>query len=375
MSIQIVPVSSRQHWKHFLQLPNVLHQHDPNWVPPLQISVKNILNHKNPFFKRAKVQYWLAYQHEKPVARIAGIINEVHNEFHEEKVAFWGYFESIDNTQVAAQLFVALSHWVSGYGITTLRGPVNLSTNYECGMQISAFDTKPFVMTQQNPAYYPHLIESLGFVKVKDLEAWKMDHKTAKLDPRLLERTKKFAQMNAITIRTIRLDQFDQEISAIYHCYNDAWERNWGFVPMPKDEFLFLAKEMKSILMPEFCFIIEVAGEVAGFSIWLPDINQIVIKIRDGKLFPTGLFKLFWYSKVRKVINQGRIIALGVRKKFRHLNLGSLLYNKYFETLPAAGYPISECSWVLEDNEAMRTALQFMNGEVYKHYRLYEKAI
>lgn len=375
MSLHVLPVSSKRHWDNFLRLPNLLHQNDPNWVPPLQISVKNVLNKKNPFFKHAKIQIWIAYHDQHPVGRIVAVINDVHNDFHNEKVAFWGFFESINDHEVVGQLFAAVTHWAQEYGVNVLRGPVNLSTNYECGLQISAFDTRPFVMMPQNPAYYPKLIELQGFVKAKDLEAWKIEQKTAKFHPKLLAKANKFSEMHSIIIRPIHLDQFDHEIEKIYEVYNDAWEKNWGFVPMKQDEFYFLAKAMKAILFPHSCYVVEVAGEMAGFGIWLPDINQVLIKIRNGKLLPTGAFKLFWYTKVKKLMNQGRILTLGIRKKFRHLNLGSLLYTKYLEVLPEAGYPVSECSWILEDNQSMRSALRLMNAEVYKIYRIYEKKI
>lgn len=375
MSLQILPVVSKSDWRHFFRVPFLLHQHDANWVPPLEISVKSTLSKKNPFFKRAKLQLWVAYRNGKPIGRIAGIINDAHNQFHNENIAFWGYFEAENDCKVSKALFAAVEEWGIAQGIKTFRGPVNPSTNYECGMQISAFDTQPYIMMPQNPAYYPQLVEAEGYIKAKDLDAWLLDNKKEGFHPRLLSKAENFSKMHDITIRPVDLKRFDQEIENIFVTYNDAWEKNWGFIPMDKDEFIFLAKEMKAILTPESVFIVEVAGEVAAFGIWLPDINQILKRIPNGKLFPTGIFKLLWYTKVKKIINRGRIVTLGIRKKFSHLKLGSLLYTKYSQMLPAAGYPTAECSWILEDNRSMRTALRLMNADQYKTYRIYEKTL
>ncbi len=375
MSLQILPVISKQDWRNFLNVPPLLHKHDPNWIAPLQISVKTTLSPKNPFFKRAKMQLWVAYRDNKPVGRIAGIINDAHNQFHNENIAFWGYFESENEQQTADALFKTVEEWAAAQGIQTFRGPVNPSTNYECGLQISAFDTQPYIMMTQNPEYYPALVESQGYVKAKDLDAWRIDSLKTTFHPRVIAKAKAFAAMHDITIRPVNIKRFEQEVEHIFATYNDAWEKNWGFIPMEKEEFLFLAKEMKPILTPQSCFIVEVAGEVAAFGIWLPDINQVLHKIRDGKLFPTGIFKLLWYTKVKKLINRGRVPTLGVRKKFRHLKLGSLLYTKFLEEVPTAGYHHNECSWILEDNKSMRTALRLMNAELYKTYRIYEKTL
>ncbi|HVV68867.1 MAG TPA: N-acetyltransferase [Gammaproteobacteria bacterium] len=375
MPLQILPVITKQDWQTFLNVPHLLHQHDPNWVPPLQISVKTTLSQKNPFFKRAKMQLWVAYRDNQPVGRIAGIINDAHNEFHNENIAFWGFFEAEHDQHVAEALFKAVEQWAQPQGIRIFRGPVNPSTNYECGLQISAFDTMPYIMMPQNPAYYPQLVEAQGYVKAKDLDAWRIDGGNAAFHPRLMAKAKSFVEQHNITLRPVNLKRFEQEAEHIFATYNDAWEKNWGFVPMEKEEFLFLAKEMKPILTKESCFIVEVAGEVAAFGIWLPDINQVLHKIRDGKLFPTGIFKLLWYTKVKKLMNRGRVPTLGIRKKFRHLNLGSLLYAKFLEVVPPAGYRWNECSWILEDNKSMRTALRLMNAELYKTYRIYEKTL
>lgn len=372
---QVRPVSTKNESDDFFLLPWDLHSKDPNWVPPLRIAVKDLLDtKKNPFFKHATMQLWVAYRDGKRVGRIAGVVDQNHNTFHEEKTAFWGFFETENDIETAKALFGVVEAWSKQKGMAMLRGPMNPSTNHECGMQISAFDTKPFIMMTQNPAYYPELVEKAGFSKAKDLYAWLVDN-SAPFDPKLVRRAAQLEQAEHVKYRHVDMKNFDAEIERLLEVYNDAWEKNWGFVPMTDEEFRHMAKDMKQIVVPEMLLIIEVKGETAGFALWLPDVNQVFAKIPDGKLFPTGLLKILWHTKVRKTMNRGRILTLGLKKKYQRMGLAPLMYMRYFQIAPKLGYPIAECSWVLEDNKPMNAGLKYMNGKHYKTYRIYDKPL
>jgi len=376
MTLEIRPVSNSKEKKDFINLPWSLHAHDANWVPPLKIAVKDLLNtKKHPFYKQAKLQLWNAYRNNKCVGRIAGIINHAHNQFHNDKTGFWGFFECENNVETSRALFQTVEQWIKEHNMDLLRGPMNPSTNYECGLQISAFDTRPFIMMTQNPPYYADLVEQANFSKAKDLHAWIIDQREVDFDRRLLAKAEAAAQEERITFRHINMKRYNEEVANIFAIYNDAWEKNWGFIPMSDDEFRLFAKEMKAIIIPELILIVEVDGEMAGFGALLPDVNQVLAKIRNGRLLPTGLFKLLWHAKVKKSINQGRIPILGVSKKYQSLQLGPLLYMKYLEIGPKHGFPVSECSWILEDNKSMNFGLKLMGAKKYKAYRIYDKEL
>ncbi len=378
-ALKLKPVESKSDWDQFIGFPWRIYEGNPYWVPPLRMAVRDMLDvKKNPFFKHAVMRPMLAYRGDEIVGRIVGIIDESHNKFHEEKAGFFGFFECIDDQAVANLMLDDVAAWTKSKGMSTLRGPMNPNTNYECAMLVEGFDDPPNIMMTYNPPYYPKLVENWGLTKSKDLFAYDVDSKRSKFSERLLAQAEKLKQRGRVTFRPVSMAKFDQEVDAILEIYNDAWEKNWGFVPMEPEEFRHMAKDMKLIVDPNLLLIAEVAGEIAGFALTLPDINQAQIKIKDGKLFPFGLFKLLWFAKgpgKKKTINRCRILTLGFKQKFREFGIGPLLYTEYLKRGPDNGYPVGEASWILEDNKPMNKALVYMGAFKTKTYRIYDKAL
>lgn len=375
MTVEVVNCVNPTHFKDFLQVPFQLHQHDENWVPPLRMTIKRILSKKNPFFAQADVSLWIAYQDKKPVGRIAGIINQAHNQFYGENTAFWGFFEAQDNDEIASALFNTLEKWAGNKGMVNLRGPMNPSINYECGMQISAFETQPFIMMPQNPEFYPKLVEQQGHTKLIDLQAWMVSMQDAHMDTKKIQIVNSLQKKYGITIRRFNMKQFDQDLEIVASIYNDAWQDNWGYLPLNQQEFKYLAADLKSLIMPNYVYIAEMNGEPCGFSVALPDLNQVLKTVRNGRLSPLNFIKLLWHIKVKKSINQGRIALLGVLKKFQHLPVGAMLYYEYLEQTKDSICLRGELSWILENNLPMQAGLKLINAYHYKSYRIYEKNI
>lgn len=375
MALEIRPVQSKKDMDAFIQVAWDINGNDSNWVPPLRIAVSDTLNpKKNPFFKHAEAVQWVAKRDGNRVGRICAVIDHTHNTFHDEKTGFWGFFESENNQETANALFEIASAWLKSKGMKTMRGPMNPSTNHECGLQISAFETQPYIMMTQNPSYYPTLVDKAGLTKAKDLFAWEVSNE-CQFDQKILARAEALEKSGDIKWRHVNMKDYDAEVERILEVYNDAWEKNWGFVPMTDEEFRHMAKDMKAIVVPELLYIVEVRGEIAGFGLCLPDVNQVIAKNRSGKLFPTGLISLLWNLKVKKSYNRGRVLTLGVKKKFQTLGLAPLMYAKYIKDGPKYGVPKAECSWILEDNVPMNKGLQYMNAKMYKTYRIYDKAL
>ncbi len=376
---ELKPVVAKSDWAAFIDLPWMIYAGDQHWVPPLKIAVRDILDvNKNPFFKHAQMYPLLAYKDGQCVGRVIGVVDELHNQFHDEKTAFFGFFEAIDDQKLVDLMMDAVAQWARSKGMTVLRGPMNPSANHECGLLVEGFNDSPNVMMTYNPAYYATRLEQWGLVKAKDLFAYDIDGRKVKFSDKLVAQSERLKQQGSVTFRPVKLSEFEKEMNTILSIYNDAWEKNWGFVPMQPDEFRHLAKDLRLIMDPELCLIAEVKGNPVAFALTLPDINQAMIKVKDGKLFPTGIFKLLWNLKGpgrKKSINRCRIVTLGIKKAYREYGIGPLLYTEYLKRAPALGYPVGEASWILEDNKPMNRALQHMCGERTKVYRIYDRSL
>ena len=377
---QFHPAGDKAELKRFVSLPFALHAQDPVWVPPLRLQVRDDLDtKKNPFYKHAEIALWNVYQDGKHVGRIAAVHDERHNEFHGDNLGFFGFFECIDDPSVAQRLFDAAESWVKKRGLSAIRGPANPSFNHPCGLQVSAFEREPYVMMPQNPPYYAGLLERLGYLKVKDLLAYEMQSELGGggFPERMVKLADRVNRRNKIVYRPINMKRFKQDIQAIKDIYNSAWEKNWGFVPMDDAEFDHMAKSMKDVIWPEFCLIAEIEGEPIAFSVTLPDINQVLKTIPNGKLLPFGIFKLLLGIRpVKGKVTQARVITLGVKEKYRPTGVASLLFYETYRRSPALGVLRGEMSWILEDNVAMRGAAEMMGGgPAYKTYRVFEKSL
>ncbi len=372
MSIEIVPVSGKKELKKFILFPWQIYRDDPVWVPPLIMDMKKLLDRKkNPFFLHAEAEYFLAYKDGRLAGRIAAIVNEMHNQYHNEKTGFFGFFESIEDEEVAQKLLSTAEAWVKERGQEQIRGPMNFSTNDTCGLLIEGFDTPPFILMPHNPPYYQKLIEAAGYAKVMDLLAYRFYGEQG-----MNERIQKIADLSrkreGVTIRPLNMKKFWDELEVVKKIYNDAWSRNWGFVPLTDEEIEHLAKDLKPVIDPELVLFAMIDGEEVAFSLALPDYNQALAKI-NGRLFPFGLLKLLYYSRK---INAARVFTLGVMQKYqKKRGIGPLLYVETYNRGMAKGYTWGEFSWILETNKLMNAPLQLMGAEVYKRYRIFEKKL
>lgn len=370
MSITIKPVESKRDRSEFIKLPYKLHKQYSAWVPPLISEVKDVLNtRKNPFYEHASIKLFLARRNGKVVGRIAAIIDRNYIEACGEQVGLYGFFECIEDQEVADALFEHAAQHFKDNGMKKMLGPSNPSMNDELGVLVNAFDLSPAIKMPWNPSYYPILFERAGFVKAMDLFAWTLDVKDVsdrlkRLGLMILKRTK-------VTFRNPDMKNFDREIKLLREIYNSAWSENWGFVPWTEAEFEHAARSLKKVIDPDIVLVAEVDGKPVGFSMALPDIN-IALKHINGRLFPFGLLKLLWYSRK---INRLRVPILGVIKEYRGRGIDTALYYKSFHISTGKGYSGGEMSWILENNTLMNRAVEMMGADKYKTYRLYERSL
>ncbi|MBF0359694.1 MAG: N-acetyltransferase [Oligoflexia bacterium] len=378
MKLNIVEVNNNSLENTFIDFQWKIYQNDPLWVPPLKLSVKDMLSKKHPFYKTAKIKMWLAYNSNSDdnsvVGRIAAITNQSYNSFQNEQAGFVGFFESIDNVDVALELFGVAENYLKLNGAKIIRGPMNPSTNYECGILVEGENDPPQLMMTYNPPYYKKLFESVGYSKAMDLYAYKLP--TDVIFSQRLERiVARATKSDQIRCRNLSKKDWHNEITKILDIYNKSWEKNWGFVPYSEEEFRYIAKSLKSICREDLTFMVEVNGDPAGVLVALPDFNQVFKSVKNGKLFPFGLFKILLNEKN---INRVRVPIMGVKSEYRKLGLAPMMYLELYRSFQRLGgkYKEVEMSWILETNKDMNKAIHIMGAPTpYKTYRIYQKSL
>ena len=376
-TVSVRRATSRADVRAFINLPYELYADDAyaNWVPPLRVAVSDALDdRRNPFYRNAARELFLAYQGDRLVGRIAAIENRAHNEFHKDRTGFFGFLDCINDRAVAAALLDAAAEWLTARGLEVMWGPMNPSTNHECGLLVDGFEHRPTFMTTWNPPYYLDLCEAAGLVKCKDLLAVWFSVKDADFTPpevvtKLAERALKGGRM---TFRDVDVAHWDRDVAICWEIYNEAWEKNWGFVPMTRDEFLHAAKDLKMLMRPELSFIAYVGDTPAGFMLAVPDYNEALRFNRSGRLFPLGLARMLLFKRRMKT---ARIFALGTRTAFRARSILPLFTFEIMRRGQAIGGEGAEASWMLEDNHLIMKPMYAMGATDRMRWRIYERKL
>ncbi len=371
--LTVKEVSNRKEWRHFLIFPWQVYQKYPYWIPPLLSEVSFCLDEKkNPFYQHAQRKLFLAYDNQKEVVgRIVGIIDENNNQYHHEKVGFFGFFECLPRFEIAQALLDAVKEWLRSSGMNVMRGPVNPSMNETCAFLVSGFNDSPYFMMTYNPPYYPSFVEKYGLKKKKDLYAYEIGLPLS-LMPKLTALAKKLGKRYPhIKVRPINVKHWKEELGKIQEVYNSAWAENWGFVPMTKAEINTMAKRLRPLLVPELILLAEVGNEPVGFAMFFPDYHQILHHFK-GSFRPWGWLKILW---LRRYINRVRAITMGIKKEYRNSGIFPLF--SYYEgrALEKTPYRRLEFSWILEDNLSATRVIELTGAKVSKTYRIYEQPI
>lgn len=369
-NIEIKVLDPKKDVVKFLKFAWKIYEGDQNWVPPLMMDKKKLLNKKkNPFFNTAQMEMFMAFKDGEPVGRIAAIKNDTHNEVHNENIGFFGFFESINDQEVANALLDTAKEWLKDKGLDAMRGPANPSSNDEFGMLLEGFDDPPRLMMTYNPKYYLDLMDNYGLEKIKDLYAYRIDNKELLKSEKLIRVAEIARKRSKVEIKQINLKKFKSELEKVKYVYNKAWAPNWGFIPMTDEEIDNLAKELKPLVEESLVLFAEVEGKTIAFALVMLDYNELIIDF-NGKLFPFNVIKLFTQ---RKKITWARVLTLGIIPEYQKRGIDALLYYEITKRAEKIGIMKGEASWILEDNEMMkRGAEQVMNGEIYKKYRVYQ---
>jgi hypothetical protein len=375
-SVEIRPVRTRRELKRFVKVPFHLHRDRPQWVPPLIFDRMQFLNRtKNPYFEHAEAEYFLAERDGEPVGRVTAQVDERWDEYRGGSDGMFGFFESIDDREVAAALLGAAEDWLGARGRNRLLGPMDFTTNDEIGVLIEGYEIRPMILQNWHPRFYRGLFEGNGYAKAMDLLMWHLElGELAEGDqfaPEIHAAAAKALREEGISIRNIDKGNLHEEMRRFTEVYNEAWADNWGFVPPTDAEVGFHAKILKQVIDEDWAFVAERDGDTVGVALSLPDINQVLAGM-GGRLLPFGWLK---FLRGRPKIDRIRVLALGVKNDFRHSGVAAGLYLKHLENASPDGVPAGETGWILETNGPMNRAMEGMGGRIVKRYRVYEKSL
>jgi GNAT superfamily N-acetyltransferase len=375
VAVEIRPVQGRRELRTFIKLPFRLHRGTP-WVPPLISERRRFLDRsKNPYFEHAEAEFFLAWRDGDAVGRVTAQIDRRWDQFQGGSDAQFGFIEGEDDPEAFEALLGAAERWARERGRDRIVGPMDFTTNDECGLLIEGHELHPMILEPWHPPYYRERIEALGYAKTIDLLMWDLEVGGLKQGERFADAIHEVADKveseHGITVRNMNKRDLEAEITRFMEVYNAAWEKNWGFVPITDEEVAFQAKSLKQILDERWAFIAERDGEILGAALTLPDVNQVLQRM-NGRLLPLGWLR---FALGKPKIDRVRVFALGVKPKYQHTGIAARFYVRHLETATEVGLRGGEQGWILESNEPMNRAMEGMGGTVVKRYRLYEKAL
>ena len=372
--IRVAPVSNRRQLNAFIRLPWRLYAQDPLWVPPLKLERRLHFSSLNPYFAHSRWQGWIAWQGDRPVGRISAQVDELHRRHYGVRSGHFGFLECENNPDVMRALVAESESWLAQYQTEVITGPFNFSVNQECGLLVDGFDTPPMIMMPHNHRWYAELLEQQGYAAAKDLYAYwiRPDFAIPRVMQTLVDRFGK-----SVRLRGLNRKKFKQEMETLRDIFNDAWSDNWGFVPFTREEFAELGTSLRLFVPDDFIRIAEHQGKAVAFIVILPNLNEVLHDL-DGNLFPSGVFKIIQALRKRR-IRTARIPLMGVRKELQNTPLGValalLVIHNLRQPVIDRGIEGVELSWILEDNQGMRSILERAGSRLYKTYRIYRKQL
>jgi hypothetical protein len=370
--VNVKNVINKSELNQFIKFPWKIYDGDKYWVPPLFMEQKTLLNkQKNPFFKDAQAEYFLAYRNGEVVGRIAAIKNNIHLKCHNDSSGQFGFFECINDQVVANALFDKAKSWMKEKNLLYMKGPANPSSNDIYGMLIEGFDDSPRLLMPYNPKYYIQLCENYGMKKAKDMFAWKIVNDKILASEKLSRGQELVRKRYNLKISQLDMKNFQKGLEKFKYVYNKAWAPNWGFVPMTEEQIDAMAKDMKPLAEPSLVLFGEIDDKLVGAALVMLDYN-FIFKNMNGRLFPFNFIKLFTQ---KKKIKWARILTLGIIPEYQKRGLDTIFYWEIVHRAAKLGIRLGEASWVLEDNDMMNRGLELMNADRYKRYRIWETEV
>ncbi len=370
------PVTDTGQVRKFIDFPlrGGIYNGDHNYIPPLRLDIEERLNPaKNPFFKHGKIHLFIAEEDGKLVGRVSAQVDYQFVSYQGKNTGFFGFFESINDTEVSKALLDAASSWLKAQGMDEMIGPMCPSMSEEIGILVEGFPPAT-ILTAYNPPYYANLFTSSGIEVIKTWYAWWMEVKD------VISRAERFDKLSealkkryGIEIRKVNMKKFDEELKILRYLYNECWKGNWGFTPLTEEDMKYIGDKLKDLVDEDLALFAYKNGKPVGVSVTLPDLNQ-AIKDFKGEISPINVLKLLYRLKI-KHLKTLRVFILGVLEEYRHRGLDALLYIESAKAAYKKGYIYGEASMTLEDNWGINNAIKNLGGEPYKKFYIFGKSL
>lgn len=374
--ILVTPVAGKSDLRRFIELPIRLYRGHKGYAPHLTMERFDAFSRKkNPHFHHADAEFFLARRNGEVVGRILAQVDHAHLKQQNDATGHFGLLDAQDDPAIFAALLRAAEDWLRVRGMKAIAGPYSVSINDEVGQMVRGFDERSMLLMPYGPPHAPARIEQAGYGKLMDLYSYEYDVRKAPvtIGHKLIERYAK----GRVRVRPVDMSRFAEELLMAIDIFNDAWQDNWGFVPITREEMQAAAKTMKPLVDPRLIWLAELDDKPVAMILTLPNLNEAIADM-EGKLFPFNWAKLLWRLKVKRV-KTGRVALMGVRMSLRHSPLGAALammvIDKLRENGTALGYHYAELGWILETNAVTRRIIEQSGGREYKTFRLYSKPL
>jgi GNAT superfamily N-acetyltransferase len=372
VSVVVRPVSSRRDRREFVELPYRLHSSSGIWVPPLRLERRIFLmRSQNAFFSHGDAQLFLARRDGRVVGRISAQYDDNFNEHHGNRWGMFGFLEFEDAPDILPPLLEAAETWLRAHGRDHMIGPMDFTINDESGVLIEGFEREPMIKMPWHPRYYQQRCEEAGLAKAMDLLMYELQiSDRSKILPVVFKLAADVEPRHGIKIRRMSRRGLRRDVDRFAEVYNAAWSKNWGFSPYSKRDLDVYSQELQLVFDRNWFMVAETPeGETAAIAITVPDVNQVLKKMR-GRLLPFG-----WWHFLRKAhtIDRVRVGFLGVAPAYQHTGVAAALYVEHFDTAGRVQQKWGEMGWILETNRNMNRAMEAMGGRVVRRFRVYER--
>jgi GNAT superfamily N-acetyltransferase len=375
VALEVSPVRSRRDRREFIELPFRLHANAERWIPPLKLERRLFLSERfNSWFRHADAELFLARRDGRVVGRVSAQIDRNFNAYQGNDWGMFGFLELEEDAEVMGALLDAAAGWLRARGRDRMVGPMDFTMNDEAGVLIDGFDREPFVKQPWHPPYYQRLCEEQGLTKAVDLLMWELYIEgRGNVHRSIVEMAERLGPEHGIRIRKMSRRHLRRDLDLFAETYNEAWKDNWGFTPYTEADLDTYAKDLQLVFDRNWFMVAQKVddGETVGIAITVPDINQ-VLKRMKGRILPFG----WWhFLRRRRIMDRVRVGFLGVKPEYQHAGVAAGLYIEHFDMAEATPQTWGEMGWILETNEAMNRGMEGMGGKVVKRYRVYEREL